>query len=232
MRRQGWITVAAIAALMLAAPAATAHESYSTDDGKYSLTLGEQNEPVYTYDWTNLDFIVSEDSENGSGGPVPDVHKTVNATLVAPGGEELSLPIEAQHGEIGRYEFVQDYFLTQPGQYEVRLDGHINGTDVNGTYKLPGPRESMSGQGFPAENVPSLLDLQSQIEGQSETDTEELEQRVTELESQVSQLEQRVQSMENREDAAADQQSAPGAGALVAMLALAGVAGLTLRRRD
>lgn len=229
MRRQGWITVAAIAALMLAAPAATAHEHYTTDDGKYSITLGEQNEPVYTYDWTNLDLIVHE---NETGGPVPDVHQTVNATLIAPGGEELSLPIEPQFGEKGRYEFAKDYFLTQPGQYEVRLDGHINGTDVNGTYKLPGPRESMSGQGFPAEDVPTLLDLQSQIEGQSGTDTAELEQKVSDLEQQVAQLEQRIESMENEGGASADQQSAPGAGALAAMFALAGVAGLTLRRRD
>lgn len=222
MSRVGWILTISLIAAVLAAPAATAHERYISDDGKVSLVLGEQNEPVYTYDWTNLDFIVSEDSENGTGGPVPGVHERVNATLIAPGGEELSLPIEPQFGETGRYEFAEGYYLTQPGQYEVRLEGSINGTDVTGTYKLPGPRQSMADKGFPAEEVPTLLDLQSQLEGLSGEDEENQQ-----LKQQVSQLEQRVATLEAQQT---EENGAPGPGPLVAMAALVGVALVALRR--
>lgn len=213
-------------------PLASAHEHYLTDDGKFSIVLGEQNEPVYTYDWTNLDFIVSEDSENGTGGPVPGVHETVEATLIAPGGEELSLPLEPQFGERGRYAFAEDYYLTQPGQYEVRLEGNINGTDVTGTYLLPGPRESISGQGFPADDVPSALDLRSQLQDKQATidqqadEISDLETRISELESKLSTLESDVQSAEQAAN------NAPGAGPLAALAALAGVALIAIRRRE
>ncbi len=227
------ITAALLAAAAMA-PVASAHESYQTDDGRFTLVLGEQGEPVYTYDWTNLDFIVSEDSDNGTGGPVPGVDETVNATLIAPGGEEHSLPIAPQHGEVGRYEFAEDYFLTQPGQYEVRLEGDINGTDVTGTYQLPGPRTSMSGQGFPADDVPSLLTLDASLQElqDAQGDNAELQQTVSQLESQITSLEERIAALEAADTGEQpDQQGAPGAGALAAIAALGAVAFATVRRR-
>lgn len=216
MSRFGWILTASLLLTALAAPLAAAHEQYQTDDGMYSLVLGEQGEPVYTYDWTNLDFIVSEDTQNGTGGPVPAVHETVNATLIAPGGEELALPLEPQHGHTGRYQFVSDYYLTQPGQYEVRLEGQINGTSVDGTYLLPGPREAMNDQGFPSDDVPDLLTLQQE--------NQDLRDRVETLETDLAETQSQLEALQDDEQ----QNGAPGPGVIAAIGALATVAGLSL----
>jgi len=238
MRRTALAIALLLGATALATSGALAHEHYQSDDGQYSIVVGEQNEPVYTYDWTNLDLIVHETEANGTGGPVPGVHETVNATLVSPGGDELSLPIEAQYDEKGRYEFVEDYYLTQPGQYEVRLTGEINGTDVNGTYKLPGPRTSMADRGFP-QTTSTLVDLE-QTTSDLEAENQNLANRVESLESKVSDLESKLSTLEQTAGSSsgdgssgadgADQQTAPTVGAFVA-IALVGIVALAHTRR-
>lgn len=149
-------------ALFVLVPTASAHERYTSPDGAITMVLGEQSEPVYTYDFTNLDIILSYAD---SGEPVLNVHqaRTLTATLIAPDGQELTRPLAAQHGQPGRYDFNDDYQLTQAGQYHVRLEGHIEGHDMNGTYRLPGPREDMRNYTFPATDVPDLLQLQAEI---------------------------------------------------------------------
>lgn len=223
-----------IAGLLLTAavPLAIAHERYESPDGKYQLVLGEQNEPVYTYDFTNLDFIVTEIE---TGGPVPGVNATVEATVIAPGGEELSMEIEPQHGETGRYEFAEDYLLTQPGQYKVRLDGTINGTDVSDEYLLPGPREPFTAVTFPHDDVQDLRELQQE--------NQELRERIDELETRMTQMEDHMDAMmeggmdgsdgqdaSDGDDTQENSANAPGFSLFAALAALAVIAVVRQRR--
>lgn len=159
--RTGLTVLATLALVLTLLPTASAHERYFSSDGKYLLILGEQDEPVYTYDFTNLDFFVRD---NDTGDPIPGVETTVNATLIAPNGAEMSMPIQPKFGAEGEYEFEEGYLLTLPGQYSVRLDGDINGTDVTGEYLLPGPRDSMTTVTFPHDDVQDLRELQQRVD--------------------------------------------------------------------
>ena len=215
--RKTLLALATLCMLSLAlAPAASAHERYFSDDDTVMIILGEQNEPVYTYDWTNLDLIVRD---NATGASISGVEATLNVTLIAPNGEELSLPIEPQHGEEGRYEFVEDYFLTMPGQYKARLEGTINGTDVTGEYLLPGPRGAMDGQAFPHP-------VESDLRTLHET-TADLQAQIDALEAQLAELEE-AGSGEDGTTQASTNAPAPAALALVATL---GALAVLARRR-
>lgn len=195
-------------ALCLLVPTAAAHERYFSPDDRFLIVLGEQNEPVYTYDFTNLDLSVRD---NATGDPISGVEETLGAVLVAPDGSELSLPLAVQHGQEGRYEFVEEYQLTMPGQYKVRLTGDIDGTDVGGTYLLPGPRGDFRDITFPHDDVPDLRELQERIDA---------------LEAQVAALEAEDQ---NGVETPGDN-GAPGPGALMLLGAL-GAALVVARRR-
>lgn len=226
-------TTILIAGLLLtaASPLAAAHERYESPDGKYQIVLGEQGEPVYTYDFTNLDVIVSEIE---TGGPVPGVNATVEATLIAPGGEELSMELEPQHGEVGRYQFADEYILTQPGQYKVRLEGDINGSDVTGEYLLPGPRDPRTTITFPHSDVKDLRALQQE--------NQDLKERIDELETRMTQMEDHMDAMMEGDTASSDGASdrssqetsagAPGFGLFAALAALAVIAVVGQRRED
>lgn len=196
-------------ALCLLVPTAAAHERYFSPDDRFLIVLGEQGEPVYTYDFTNLDLSVRD---NATGEPITGVEETLEATLVAPDSSELSLPLAVQHGQEGRYEFVEEYQLTMPGQYEVRLEGDIDGTDVTGTYLLPGPRGDFRDITFPHDDVPDLRELQDRIDA----------------------LEAQVEALDNQEQsngvATSDENGAPGPGALLLLGAL-GAALVVARRR-
>lgn len=159
--RTGLTVLATLALALTLLPMASAHERYFSPDDQYLIILGEQNEPVYTYDFTNLDFFVRD---NATGDPIPGVEETVTVTLIAPNGAEMSMPIEPQFGAEGEYAFEEDYILTLPGQYSVRLEGDINGTDVTGEYLLPGPRESMTSITFPHDDVQDLRELEDRID--------------------------------------------------------------------
>lgn len=175
------LSIASLIAVALIVPSASAHERYSSPDGSIIIVLGEQNEPVYTYDFTNLDLIVSD---NATGDPITGVEETLQATLIAPNNEELSMPIEAQHGSEGRYQFVEDYVLTMPGQYKVRLDGTINGVDVSGEYLLPGPRGAFTDITFPHADVADVRELQEEHDA-LEAELEALRAEMEALQAQV-----------------------------------------------
>lgn len=220
MRQATWIAVLSLSTIALVAGGALAHESYDIGDGEYTLTVGDQNEPMYTFKWTNLDLIVRD----GDGEPVTlseDEIEGLDARLIGPGGETLDRALETQFGSEGRYEFGDGHYYTQPGQYTLALDGEIQGVDATGEYDLPGPRRSISTFGFPHEDVPTVLDLQATLDDleQSQQDNAELEQRVTELENQLETLQEEE-----------DPNDAPGAGLLLATGTLATVA--LIARRD
>ncbi len=156
--RTGFAVLATLALVLTVLPMASAHETYFV--GEYAITLGEQNEPLYTYEFTNLDFFVRD---NATGDAINGVEETVTVTTIAPNGAEMSMPIAPKRGTEGQYEYEEEYILTLPGQYSVRLEGDIGGTDVTGEYLLPGPRESMTTITFPHDDVQDLRELQERI---------------------------------------------------------------------
>ncbi len=222
------MAIVALLTVGLAAPTASAHESYDIGDGEYTITVGDQSEPMYTYKWTNLDLIVRD----SAGDPVAldeDEREALDASLEAPGGEMLEAPLDTQFGEEGRYAFPEGHFYTQPGQYTLHLDGEIRGVDATGTYDLPGPRQSYSEFGFPHEDVPTPIDLDERLQSiEDDGGDEQLDQRVQDLESQVASLEQQVADLEQRQDEQGN--DAPGFGAAAALAAIAAVALLGVRR--
>lgn len=155
------LSILAVATAILLIPAASAHVSYPTDDGRFIITVGNQDEPVYTYKFTGLDLIVRENNTDRT--EVPGVNGTLNATLLGPGGAQLSMPLELQFGSQGRYEFSDGYILTQPGIYKLRLVGTISGTPVDGAYNMPHEITSASGIMFPDEGLPNVKELDERL---------------------------------------------------------------------
>lgn len=156
------ILLATLATLLIAAPMASAHTSYHTEDGAWTIVVGSQNEPIYTYQPTGLDLII-RDSE---GNPATLADLDFTATLIAPNGEEMTMPLVEQHGAVGRFEFEEGYQYTISGTYHLRLDGTIGDTELNGVEIVVG-RENGVGDNiyFPTSAAVSTNDLQTDLAG-------------------------------------------------------------------
>jgi MYXO-CTERM domain-containing protein len=115
----------ALAALLLAAPLASAHKTVYTSDDKFKLTFGFLNEPAVTWTKTGIDLIITD---NVTGGPVDGADKTLNASLVY-GDQSRDLALKPQFGTHGRYTDV--ITMTRPGLYKLHLVGKVNGTTVD-----------------------------------------------------------------------------------------------------
>ncbi len=205
----------ALGAALVLLPGAMGHVTTETDDGQYFITTGQQGEPVYTFQTTNLDLIIRENDNGEQGDEVPGVHENLSATLIAPGGEELTDGLTPQFGATGRYEFENGYALTQGGIYLLRLEGTVGDTDVTGEYDMPGPIENQNDVMFPDEGLPSLRDVA------------ELQERVDTLEAEVDSL----QAQSDGENGGQDDENgqAPGPGALLVVGLVASIA-LVMRR--
>lgn len=143
--------LAALLGAVLLAPAASAHTTVTTPDGKYFVTVGNLNEPITTFVKTGLDLVVRANNSGVRGAGIGGLQLTLNATLLAPNAKTLSQPLRAQFGVAGGYSFSEPYFLTQPGEYFLRLTGKINQTTVNFDRILvgSGPIPSMDALHFP-----------------------------------------------------------------------------------
>jgi MYXO-CTERM domain-containing protein len=197
------LTAVLLLGALMVVPAAAAHVTYLTDDEAYVITVGQQGEPVYTFQRTNLDLIIRENTDERA--EVGGVHETLTAVLIGPGGEELEGELSPQHGATGRYQFADGYTLTQPGVYTLRLTGTIGESTVDRVYDLPHAIHSQSEVMFPDRGLDDLRALNA---------------RVADLETRLMQAETQ----------AADNGEAPAPGlALVALLVL-GLALLARRR--
>jgi hypothetical protein len=152
------LPLALVLALLLA-PAAAAHTSVFSSDGKYRIVVGQLGEPVVTYAKTGLDLCIQMNTT--ARPPAPGVNPgALTATLVSPGGERLSQPLTVQFGRSGCFQFQDPYILTEPGQYTVDLQGSINGTavDLRGV-EAGGAVDDLAALTFPATSVPTLEQL-------------------------------------------------------------------------
>lgn len=212
--RLGAVLLVAAFALTLA-PTASAHTTVDTDDGRFFITAGNQNEPILTYTKTGLDLIVRENVSGERGDEVPDLHRTLEVTLIAPNGDQMTMDLKTQFREVGRYEFVEPYVLTQPGEYFAQVTGEIDGTPVDQRILLgSGPVPAYDDLTFP-HDVQTLQGLQ---------------ERIAQLETEVTALQDEVDAMKKAQaDAGANEASAPGPVAL-GVVALAAVL-LTRRLR-
>lgn len=207
------VALAAAAFLLLFVPTATAHTTVGTADGKYLVTAGNLDEPVTTFTKTGLDLIIRANQTGNAG--ITGAHLTLDATLIAPNGEELSEPLEGQFGEPGSYTFEDPYFLTLPGEYFLRVKGKINETDVD--------LRILVGSG----PIPAAEELTFPDEIQSE---KQLQQRIADLEKRLADLQVQVDAMGSDAEKK-DGGSAPGTDSFTMLLLLATVGVVLARSR-
>lgn len=187
----------------IALPAANAHTTVTTSDGKYFVTVGNLNEPVTTFMKTGLDLIVRANNSGVRGAGIGGLQLTLNATLIAPNDATLTEPLRTQFGVAGGYSFNEPYFLTLPGTYYLRLNGRINQTAVAFQQILvgSGPIPSMDELHFPG-NVSTPI---------------RLEERLTVLESETAQLKAEVATL-RQQVKGSPQSAAPGLDLLGTLL--------------
>lgn len=133
MARLAIVLLHAALAAALVLPAAAAHTTVETEDGQYRIVVGQLDEPVITHAKTGLDLCFSLNTTARTPVTIDpfDFEEPAGfVKLVAPGGDELAMPLRAQFGRDGCYQFTEPYVLTEPGQYTVSLMGSINGTAV------------------------------------------------------------------------------------------------------
>lgn len=160
-------------ALVVAAPAATAHSAIFSADEKVRGSIGLLNEPVSTYAVTGLDACFSQNTAATPRPPVnipdadndnvPDAETEFQATLTSPSGDVFEAALEIPFGRDNCVTFEHPLVLTEPGQYLVDIFGRLNGTIIDSKAVLAGgeviAREEIT---FPA-NVSSDQDLERRI---------------------------------------------------------------------
>src|ERR1041385_8503304 len=159
------LRAAALLALALAAtvPAASAHTSVFSADGKVRVVVGQLNEPVSTYAVSGLDVCFQENTT--ARAPIAGINAgAISATVRAPNAAELKQDLKAQFGRAGCFTFSKPYVLTQPGQYVVDLTATINGSAGNlRNVDAGGAVVDRSAITFPDATVPSDAQLLDQI---------------------------------------------------------------------
>lgn len=213
------LAVALVCAALLA-PAAQAHTSVVSGDGKYRAVVGLLDEPVVTSQKTGLDVCFTLNDTARTPLPLGNLND-VTAQLQAPDGSTLNGTLAGQFGRSGCYQFAQPFVLTQPGQYVVHLTGALNKTATQSGTPIAfrsvaagGAVQDAAGLTFPDTGVPSTLALQSTIDA---------------LEARIAQLEAGARA---DDAAAADEegQFAPGAPAALLMVGLAALAAVRRMR--
>lgn len=159
-----------VLAALLAASAASAHTTAPVAGGAYCVTAGNLNEPVTTYVKTGLELIIREGLGAGTcasddrGADVTGAHESLEATLIAPSGAELTQALQPQFGTVGRYTFEEPYVLTEPGEYHVHVTGTLGDQAVDETILVgSGPVPDWSDHTFPALGLPTMQEIDGRL---------------------------------------------------------------------
>jgi hypothetical protein len=161
--------------LIAVLPAASAHATIYSDDGKIRFVYGNLGEPVYTNVKTGLDIIISD---NATGAPITGLESVahgepvpprINVTIRygGPGGptKDITNDFRAQFGRAGAYTHPITY--TREGLYYLLIRGNINGTFYDVTLAPAHPIDSEAAimwPDVPADDDSRLDDLESRIE--------------------------------------------------------------------
>lgn len=196
----------AIALLLAFAPTASAHKTSYSADNKIKVVWGFLDEPALAHVKNGLDLRLSD---NATGAPIAGVTSATLHVELHYGDHEWEFEdFGAQFGSPGRYTGVVT--PTRAGLYKLHLEGTINGSavdmEISAAHEIRDVRESM----FP-DKVNNTRDLEGQI-GTLKSDLAAAKADIAALK------------------AGKGANAAPGAPA-AAVLVLAGIAGLMLRRR-
>lgn len=125
------IRASLLLAALFASVTAAAHETQLVDGGQYKVIVGYATEPAYTEERNGLDLFVRTADDQ----PVENLENSLSAVLIAPDGattRQLSLrPVFGQPGD-----YTDDFILTEPGFYTLRLTGFIGATEVDLTFEF------------------------------------------------------------------------------------------------
>lgn len=122
--------LAAMLVLMLSLPSALAHET-KVVGGKYKVIVGMVREPAFTNERNGLDLIVRRNDNNE---PVENMERSLSAVLISPDGRGARpLKLRPQFGRPGYY--TDDFILTRPGAYKIRIFGTINDVTFDEMYE-------------------------------------------------------------------------------------------------
>lgn len=123
--------LASVTALVcaFAVSAATAHELKTA--GPYDVELAMVNEPPVTQTLNGVELVVQRHADHG---PVDNLEKSLDVTIVAPDGTTTrSLPLVAMDEKPGHY--TSPFILSQPGVYSFHVTGFIGSTKVDLTFE-------------------------------------------------------------------------------------------------
>ncbi len=157
--RSGMVgAVAVIVATAWTVPA-LAHVSFDTEDGRYAVQVGFQNEPAYLGQ-PNALFVKVSAYASGGGEPVDGVADTL-AAEVEKDGQTRELALVPQ----GEGEYLGVFHPTALGDYTFRISGEIEGSPVEieetSSPTTFNPVEPLAAVQFPQE-LPSTADLAAQ----------------------------------------------------------------------
>lgn len=221
------ILPAALAGLLLLAPAATAHATaYNTGNSasyQVRFVYGNLYEPVSTFQKTGLDLGVFDAKGNPITGLDAIDHDNkaianppIRVTLTYSGQTlDLTPEFKAQFGKPGWYSHPLIY--TKAGAYVLHVTGTINGTAVDQAIQPAHPVEDSTDEMFPAKvDTPDAAAA-----------------KVTELTAQVGQLSDDVAALKARLNSVENQgaKGAPGVGGGLLLAGFLAVLGLAAARR-
>lgn len=133
---RGIVLVLVLAAVVMAAAPAWAHEERVV--GKYKVAVGFGSEPAYSGLENSVQLLVSDARTDK---PVTDIGNDLKVEVVY-GHSSMTLPIEPDF-EVGEFGTPGDYrawfFPTEPGRYTFRFVGSINKQSFNQSF-TSGPK--------------------------------------------------------------------------------------------
>ena len=118
--------------LVFSITATFAHETQTVGSGdtQFDITAGFATEPPFTEERNGLDLFIRTAAEE----PVENLENSVKAELTAPNGETRILSLRTVFNSPGDY--TDDFVLTMPGIYTLRVYGFIGDLEVDNTFEL------------------------------------------------------------------------------------------------
>jgi hypothetical protein len=124
------LVITVVALLSTVISLALAHQTREVGSGKYKVIVGMVKEPAFTEERNGLDLIIRDAQNN----PVENLAKSLQAEITTPDGKgKRTLTLRAQFGKPGYY--TDDFILTQPGVYKIRVWGKIVDVDFDETFE-------------------------------------------------------------------------------------------------